>query len=392
MTAQLRESYAGLERKVEERTAELQRVARVPDRDRRDPARHQQLADRCPAGVRRDRARARRGFATRASPRFQLVRRRIDSRIGSARRHAIRRASEAISPQFPVRDRAESVVGRAMLERPDRPCPDCWPTDPSIRSSRWPSRPAFAARSGCRCCARDESSAPSRRRARGRPVHRQADRAAQDLRRPGGDRDRERAPVQRDRRRRSSSRPRQPRSCASSAARRPTCSRCSTRSCRARARLCDAQDRDVCSAVDGERLRLPSRPRRTRRSPEPAWRAADRQRPSAGSRGLERAHRATSHDLRRRAGRSGVHDARRTRWRTAATAPMLWRAAAARGRRAIGAIVVAPDRRCAVHRQADRAAQDLRRPGGDRDRERAPVQRAQPSELRSSSRRRPRRS
>ena len=38
-------------------------------------------------------------------------------------------------------------------------------------------------------------------------VHRQAGRAAADLRRPGGDRDRERAAVQRDARRRSSSRP-----------------------------------------------------------------------------------------------------------------------------------------------------------------------------------------
>ena len=55
MTEQLRESYAGLERKVEERTAELQRGARVPDRDQRDPARDQQLADRHAAGVRRDR-------------------------------------------------------------------------------------------------------------------------------------------------------------------------------------------------------------------------------------------------------------------------------------------------------------------------------------------------
>ena len=45
----------------------------------------------------------------------------------------------------------------------------------------------------------------------------QRDRAAQDLRRPGRDRDRERAPVQRDPARRWSSRPRPPRSCASSA-------------------------------------------------------------------------------------------------------------------------------------------------------------------------------
>ena len=67
-------------------------------------------------------------------------------------------------------------------------------------------------------------------------VHGQADRAAQDLRRPGGDRDRERAAVQgaagaqrRGHGSRWSSRRRPRRFCASSAARRPTPSRCSTR-------------------------------------------------------------------------------------------------------------------------------------------------------------------
>ena len=74
----------------------------------------------------------------------------------------------------------------------------------------------------------------------GPALHRQADRAAPDLRRPGGHRDRERAAVQGAggeatgrSPRRSSSRPPPARSCASSAARRPTCSRSSTRSCRA---------------------------------------------------------------------------------------------------------------------------------------------------------------
>ena len=64
-------------------------------------------------------------------------------------------------------------------------------------------------------------------------VHRQADRAGADLRRPGGDRDRERAAVQRDqgsagaadRDRRDPARDQR--------ARRPTCSRCSRPSCRA---------------------------------------------------------------------------------------------------------------------------------------------------------------
>ena len=40
----------------------------------------------------------------------------------------------------------------------------------------------------------------------------------------------------------------------------------------------------------------------------------------------------------------------------------------------IGAITYPPHRSSAVYRQTDRAAQNLRRPGGHRDRERAPVQ------------------
>ena len=87
-----------------------------------------------------------------------------------------------------------SVVGRACW-KPDRPHP------------RRPGRSGLPLRdaqsggsepfSASRCCAR------ARRRgllsdARSRPaVHRQADRARQDLRRPGRDRDRERAPVRR---------------------------------------------------------------------------------------------------------------------------------------------------------------------------------------------------
>ena len=58
-----------------------------------------------------------------------------------------------------------------------------------------------------------EASARCRSCRRGRPaVSRQADRAAADLRRPGGDRDRERAAVQRDARRRWRRRPPPPRS------------------------------------------------------------------------------------------------------------------------------------------------------------------------------------
>ena len=73
----------------------------------------------------------------------------------------------------------------------------------------WPDAPAHGARAGRTASATsrspcadavggprhrlDQRAAPA-----AAPVHRQGDRAAQDLRRPGGDRDPERAPVQRD--------------------------------------------------------------------------------------------------------------------------------------------------------------------------------------------------
>ena len=82
---------------------------------------------------------------------------------------------------------------------------------------------------------------------RGAALHGATGRPARDLRRAGGDRDRERPPVQgaggaqpRPRRRRWSSRRRRARSCASSRARRPTSSPSSTRSCENAVRLCDA--------------------------------------------------------------------------------------------------------------------------------------------------------
>ena len=61
-----------------------------------------------------------------------------------------------------------------------------------------------------------------------------------------------------------------------------------------------------------------------------------------------------------------------------AFAPMLWEG------RGVGAIQVSREPPAAVHRQGDRAAQDLRRPGGDRDPERAPVPRDPGQEPRSS--------
>ncbi len=62
---------------------------------------------------------------------------------------------------------------------------------------------------------------------------------------------------------------------------------------------------------------------------------------------------------------------RKAGFRSAMSVPML------HDQRVIGAINVEPCRARRVRRQGGRAAADLRRPGGDRDRERAPVQRDQ---------------
>ena len=49
--AALEESYATLEQRVEDRTRELDGIARAADRDGRDPARHLPVADRRAAGA-----------------------------------------------------------------------------------------------------------------------------------------------------------------------------------------------------------------------------------------------------------------------------------------------------------------------------------------------------
>ena len=97
-----------------------------------------------------------------------------------------------------------------------------------------------------------------------RSVSRRPGRAPPDLRRPGGHRHRERAPVQRaagaqprPRPMRSSSRPRPARSCASSARRRRTCSPCSTPSpptrCASATRFSAASYRSTASSSTSAR-------------------------------------------------------------------------------------------------------------------------------------------
>ena len=216
------------------------RDPRAADRDRRDPAGHLELADRRPAGVRHHRARAPSGCASG-------VRRASDPFDGTA--HPPRRPSrpshaEALRPSGAAFPQPPSPQGRPA----GRSGPRGRSTSPTSSripdygsSDMAPDRRATGAARRCRCCARVSRSGRSRSPApTSRPVHRRADRAAEDLRRPGRHRHRERAPVQgagghatATSPRRWSSRPRPARSCASSRARRPMSSRCSTRSPRA---------------------------------------------------------------------------------------------------------------------------------------------------------------
>ena len=199
MTAQLRESYAGLERKVEERTHELtersssrRRSAEILRVISSSPPTCKPVLDAvaraCAAAV-----------ATRDVVGVVLRRRGRLRFAGGLRRHGQTRNDTAMLPVA-----AESRNrDRARHHSSARSC-----TSPDIVPLLDVRLPATRGRAGgsasARCCRvplmrEGRAIGAIVRRAHGaRRVHRQADRAAADLRRPGRDRDRERAPVQRD--------------------------------------------------------------------------------------------------------------------------------------------------------------------------------------------------
>ncbi len=205
---------------------------------------------------------------------------------------------------------------------------------------------------------------------------RQGDRAAADLCRPGGDRDPERAAVQRDQggagaadRYRRDPAGHQP-------ARRPTCSRCSTPSCAARPN---------CSSPATPRSRL-------LQDGWLHWRGGAggssewMQRVNAvypiplgsGTRAVGAGHRANAARSRswmrmpptRRSSPAQARQCGAASASARACVPLL------RDGQGIGTLILThPQVGLQAQRRAARAAADLRRPGGDRDRERAAVQR-----------------
>ena len=199
--------------------------------------------------------------------------------------------------------------------------------------------------------------------------------AGADLRRPGGDRDRERAAVQRDQGGARAADRHRAKSCRSSAVRWPTPGRCSK---------------------DPRQLPAPVRHRAARhlRSPATTGRCTSARVARRRARSGERDHsRSRSSRLppalaiaQRRVAALSPTCARRRRCRPAcaqvaqrigdysiAWAPMLWED------RGVGSIIVLAPAAAAIQPTGMALLQDLRRPGGDRDPERAPVQRNQGS-------------
>ena len=170
------------------------RGAGAADGDRRDPARDRQLADRRPAGLRR---------RSSENARPAVRRGRTASSAGSTastftsrrcRQRTARGARAAVQRTYP--HAARSRHGRRARHPRTAPSStsDDVATDPDVprrasptRAVRLPEPPRRPA------AARGRADRVDQRLARaGRPVHRHADRAAEDVRRPGGHRHRER--------------------------------------------------------------------------------------------------------------------------------------------------------------------------------------------------------
>ena len=220
----LEESYATLEQRVERPHPRAHRIAGAADRDGRDPARHlQSPTDVQPVLRRRRRQRA-----------STLRRRRLRSSSLRRRRYSTCMPRTMVESARAWR-RCAALSAADRSQTVDRPrhrstaASSICPTS-SSRSAHWRTRdvggnaPASAPLSPRRCCATARPIGVHLRGAPSRPSafsDKQIE-LLEDLRRPGRDRHRERAPVHRAARIAGAADGDRPRSCASSRSRRPT--------------------------------------------------------------------------------------------------------------------------------------------------------------------------
>ena len=177
------------------------RIARAADRDRRDPAGPQRLADRHATGVRCHPAKGDRVVRGRNGRAPALRRRGLPPARPADSRPCVRRChDEAQATPARLDDRA-----RPGWSASDDRCisPTCSTTPPTATGSRrgWQAVEIGGMRTWVGVPMLKDGDVVGgimAYRKEKRPFDEQADRAAADLRRPGGDRDRERAAFQRD--------------------------------------------------------------------------------------------------------------------------------------------------------------------------------------------------
>ena len=198
MGVRLQESYADLENKVEQRTAQLSETLRTTDRNVGSPRGYQFVGGRTGARIRQD-ARKRDAHLRRQLRHMNLY------SEGGFRTVALYNAPEAYVPPSShkvINPHPHSGLGTDRAHPSGFPCRR-YPDSSAIhRGQSQRSRAGRPCRGPDACDRADAQGRRADRRyhdlpAGGQAVHRQADRTGRELRQPGGDRDRERSPAQR---------------------------------------------------------------------------------------------------------------------------------------------------------------------------------------------------